>query len=100
MTVKEWLVPSSTPTSTSSFNLQHQCVARVLLKDLKNIWQEFILSNAEKKKSQPSSSQDGISKKSLADFSHVVFKSLLWCLIGLSLPQMFYPTLLYYMADG
>ncbi|KAJ9687911.1 hypothetical protein PVL29_013908 [Vitis rotundifolia] len=33
---------------------------------------EFILSNAESKKLQSSSSQDGISKKSLADFSHMV----------------------------
>ncbi|XP_034699826.1 ATP-dependent DNA helicase Q-like 3 isoform X2 [Vitis riparia] len=33
---------------------------------------EFILSNAESKKLQSSSSQDGMSKKSLADFSHMV----------------------------
>ena len=78
-------LPSSTPTSTLSFNLQHQCVTRVLLKDMENIWQEFILSNAENKnrKSQSSSSQDGISKKSLADFSLVDFISLLWCLTEL-----------------
>lgn len=33
---------------------------------------EFILSNAESKKLQSSSSQDGMPKKSLADFSHMV----------------------------
>ena len=78
-------LPSSTLTSTLSFNLQHQCVTRVLLKNMANIWQEFILSNAENKnkKSQSSSSQDGISKKSLADFSLVDFISLLWCLTEL-----------------
>lgn len=90
-------LPSSTPTSPLSFNLQHQCVTRVLLKDIENIWQEFILSNAESKKLQSSSSQDGMSKKSLADFSHVDFKSFIWCLIELPLPQMFYPSMLYYM---
>ena len=86
-------LPSSTPTSPLSFNLQHQCVTRVLLKDIENIWQEFILSNAESKKLQSSSSQDGMAKKSLADFSHVDFKSFISCLIELPLPQMFYSSL-------
>ena len=39
-----------------------------------NILQEFILNNAENRKSQSSNLQDGSSKKSLADFKLVTFQ--------------------------
>lgn len=71
-------LPSSAYISRLSFlNLQSQSATRVLLKDMENIWQEFILNNAESKKLQSSSFQDRISKKSLADFGHVDFKSFI-----------------------
>lgn len=36
------------------------------------MWQEFILSHAEKKKPQSSTSEDGLSKKSMTDFHQVI----------------------------
>ncbi|XP_010261815.1 PREDICTED: ATP-dependent DNA helicase Q-like 3 isoform X2 [Nelumbo nucifera] len=42
------------------------------LNHLENLWQEFILNNAEVKKLESSSSHDGLSKKSLIDFNQMV----------------------------